>query len=352
MNILLLVPTYHNLYKPIESALIDKGHNVITVFDEILPNDPYLTTSKLRHIYNNIIYKIYNVHESYWKKYIKVHKELRGIKFDMLFCINGYSLSPFLIDYLKQNNNQLKTVLYLWDSNKYYYFERHLPYFNLVYSFDLDDSLNINKVKFLPFYWIPFNAQKTIYNKNKYKISIIGTNHDGRFYIVDKIANILDLYGFIYYFKIIKRSINYSLKDIIKLSYYELIGDNKKSFDLKLQYGKIRSKLFAEGHIPQEEVLQIMYESEYILDTDRESQTGTTPRLIWALSLNKKIITTNKNIKRFPFYNEKQIFVIDRDNPNIDFILNENTNTTIENVFNNNVENLRIDLWIENFLKN
>lgn len=67
-----------------------------------------------------------------------------------------------------------------------------------------------------------------------------------------------------------------------------------------------------------EETERIISESSCILDTDRESQTGTTPRVIWALASGKKILSTNKNLIKMPFYNEKQIHIIDRNTPIVD----------------------------------
>lgn len=99
--------------------------------------------------------------------------------------------------------------------------------------------------------------------------------------------------------------------------------------------------------IPVDETLRIMIQSECILDTDRESQSGTTPRLIWALAMGKKVITTNINIKRMPFYNPAMVSIIDRNNPVIDQTFLESTCIEPDNTYLNT---LRIDNWIKNFL--
>ena len=61
--------------------------------------------------------------------------------------------------------------------------------------------------------------------------------------------------------------------------------------------------------ISPEDVQKIMMDSECVLDTDRASQTGTTPRLIWALALGKKVITTNMNVKQMPLYDPRKDFL-------------------------------------------
>lgn len=79
-----------------------------------------------------------------------------------------------------------------------------------------------------------------------------------------------------------------------------------------------------------------------------ESQTDTTPRLIWALAMNKKIITTNQYIKYMPFYDPDNIFIIDRNNPRIDLnFLKSQPKETIHPL----IKTLRIDYWKKQILK-
>jgi len=87
-----------------------------------------------------------------------------------------------------------------------------------------------------------------------------------------------------------------------------------------------------------------MINSTCILDTDRPTQTGTTPRVIWALALGKKIVSTNTNLLRLPFYDDKQIKIIDRSNPiiDIDFI-----NEPFEKKNADYLIELRIDNWVK-----
>ena len=108
-------------------------------------------------------------------------------------------------------------------------------------------------------------------------------------------------------------------------------------------------KFIIKETIPVDIVNRIILESNCILDTDRECQTGTTPRVIWALALGKKIVSTNLNLKNMPFYNEEQIVFIDRNNPilDIDFVKSRKEVFTI----NDYILNLRIDNWINNFIQ-
>lgn len=91
-----------------------------------------------------------------------------------------------------------------------------------------------------------------------------------------------------------------------------------------------------------------MLQSRCILDTDRESQSGTTPRLIWALAMGKKVITTNKNITRMSFYDKEKILIIDRRNPVLDMnFINSPVSGTC---MSKDLQNVRIDNWCKSII--
>lgn len=98
---------------------------------------------------------------------------------------------------------------------------------------------------------------------------------------------------------------------------------------------------------PIDETNNIIARSECILDTDIDYQAGPTPRLIWALALGKKVVTTNKNIVKIPFYNNKNIFIIDRRNP----IINPNFITSKADDMSSVMEKYRIDNWVKILLE-
>ena len=62
------------------------------------------------------------------------------------------------------------------------------------------------------------------------------------------------------------------------------------------------------------EILEIYKQSFAVLDIELNIQNGLTMRTFEALGSGKKIITTNTEIKKYPFYNENNVFVIDREN--------------------------------------
>lgn len=60
---------------------------------------------------------------------------------------------------------------------------------------------------------------------------------------------------------------------------------------------------FYRGWKPYEEILNKVQESNCIVEICQQGQNGATLRYFEAVTMNKKLLTNNANIKNFPFYN-------------------------------------------------
>ncbi|MEP6710968.1 MAG: hypothetical protein ABJA37_01055 [Ferruginibacter sp.] len=65
------------------------------------------------------------------------------------------------------------------------------------------------------------------------------------------------------------------------------------------------------------EMLKEIAGAEVLLDVNKDNQNGLTFRPFEAMGLGKKLITTNKNIRSYDFYDEQNILIIDPLNPEI-----------------------------------
>ena len=63
---------------------------------------------------------------------------------------------------------------------------------------------------------------------------------------------------------------------------------------------------------------QIYANSKCVIDVENAGQHGLTMRSIEILGLKRKLITTNKDIKNYDFYNSSNVFILDRKNPVMD----------------------------------
>lgn len=345
MRILFLTQKYLDLYKPIQLELERLGHIVIVEEDKQLKFDYKLKQQIIvRKTINKQLTHIFKPHITYWKKKIKNDSNFSK-SFDLLFVINGCSFHPYLLNYLKNKNPQIKSVLYVWDTSKYYDYYTYYKVFNKVVTFDLDDSTQYH-IQYLPFYWIALTNPS---EAKQYKVSMIGSNHDGRFEIVTKIANQLNNWGYKYFFKIYEPNLTCTLFTKLKYSLCKILNIKPEFIQhIDSLHPLAKSPFLLKEKLTIQETENIILKSECILDTDRASQTGTTPRVIWAIAFKKKIISTNKNLKRLPFYTPNNILIIDRNQPKItkEFL----STPYIESIKTKQyIDKLEIKQWIKNF---
>ena len=64
--------------------------------------------------------------------------------------------------------------------------------------------------------------------------------------------------------------------------------------------------------ITREKYNEIFMQSKYIMDIPEENQTGFTQRVLDAIFLEKKVITTQKNISEESIYNPNNILIIEK----------------------------------------
>lgn len=303
-----------DIYKLIVQELQKQGHNVHYIEDIPCRYNPYFHyqhnfSTKIKNLIKYILSKMLFSYDKYWNKQLK---NIDNKKFDCLFVINGFSYHHTLLNRLKTYNPNIQTRLYLWDNEYAYSFNRITNDFDKCYSLDWDDATNYNKISFLPTFWTEGVAS----TPNKYKVFMLGTNHDDRAFIAKEISKQLDSYNMPYYIKIADKN-------------------------------KAESGLYTNKYLTPKEYIELMKLSECILDTERPTQNGPTVRMIWAIAMGKKIISTNPNIKKMPFYNKEQIHIIDRKSPVVD---KDFLNHQFEYNITDYISKLRIDCWINTIL--
>lgn len=319
MKILFIAPKHNNLYLDLIHEMENQGHNVLWIPEGWDGKDGSL---EYRFTFNG---------DWKWKFRLGLRRVLNYISrprihrwiereqqidafYDVLFCINGLSIHPYIIRKLESNNPNIRKILYLQDNQRFMDYRSNSKYFDKVYTYDLLDAINYSW-KFLPYYWLPFEFKGNIV---KYDVSCVGIDHSGRGEIVKSVREQLKQNNCNYLFRIYK----YANEPIL-------------------------DEIYTHDITSTADVATITQESNCILDTDRESQVATTPRLIWAIAQGKKVITTNHNVQYMPFYNPRQIHLIDRHNPLIDAEW-----VKLKEIFPipECINELRIDKWIGNVL--
>lgn len=232
------------------------------------------------------------------KYYQSILKELENEKFDFLFVNKGEVVPAFFLEAFSKLHPECLKVFYTWDSfanNKHP--EKIIEYFDRKYSFDSEDAIKYN-LNFRPLFFL--DSYKKIYKsdtKKIYDLVFLGTAHSDRYKISNEVNNWCNTKGlntFFYYY--LPGKIVYYLK---------------RKFDKTFQQFDVKKLSFKS--LTTNDILNYYDQSNLILDINHPLQKGLTLRVFEAIGAGKKIITTNKHIKKYSFYNPNNIYIIDRE---------------------------------------
>jgi len=177
------------------------------------------------------------------------------------------------------NKKSRQSVLIISDSiNRYPKTKNILSLFDKVFSFEKKDCQKYNlrfKTNFI------YKTIDSVPEKYKYKVFNI-SSFDNRYPIIKKIAEVL-----------------YDMNIKSKI----IIFTSKENGEPYIEFSKKPLSI--------EENNQLLEESEIMLDVSRNGQEGLSFRVFESLGLKKKLITTNKDIVNYDFYNPDNIFVIE-----------------------------------------
>lgn len=234
--------------------------------------------------------------------YQKILNEIHQEEFDYLFVINAAIFPQNFLKSIVSNNRFKKKILYSWDSlDVYPNAEQSYPLFDVVYTFDSKDAERCSQVRFLPLFYVD-DLYDYENHAIRYNFSFIGFGHSERYNFITSVKKFADQHGYNYFFRLYLPSKFhfYRGKYITKI----FKNANKRDF-----YYKTTS---------QEKIKEITEASAIVIDLELSNQTGLTMRTIETLGMRKKLITTNKNIVNYDFYNKNNILVVDRFSPQID----------------------------------
>lgn len=291
-KVLLIAPLFFNYYKEMIEELKQMGFIVDYICDA--PSNSNISKA-IGRINKNLI-------KGQTKKYFndKVLPSINNKKYDYVLVVGGmtFSFTPEMMGKIKEMNEDAIFCLYQWDS------EKNLPYstvihkyFDRVFSFDLNDCAINSMYKFLPLFYT--DLYKNIGLKEnvefKYDCSYVGTAHPQKYKDINEISIAVK--------KIMPKQLIYHyMPSKLKYIYHKILSPEFKNAKLiNFEYNKLSS----------DDLNQIFLESKCVLDAPQAGQTGLTIRTIECLGAKRKLITTNKDIKKYDFYNENNIYVFD-----------------------------------------
>lgn len=232
---------------------------------------------------DSIFYRIYKkVSRDFIYQELKRYKNL-----DYFFILSEGSFSKETIFILRKLNKNIKIILFLWDKFDLTYYKDKIELFDYIYSFDREDCERYN-FNFRPSFYID-ECNKNLKNYKKRSLDlyyICSLRERSRYDIIEKLSE----YCF-----------NNNLKSFLKVY---IQGKNK----LK----NSKEELILNKKISYVENLEKIKNSKVCVDLKYKDQIGLTLRCYESLETSTKIITNNKDIKKYDFYNENNIKVIEK----------------------------------------
>lgn len=227
---------------------------------------------------------------------------------DFIFMIRPDMLDDALLQQVKNSTQRL--VAYYYDSTRRFTRKNDVAHlFDKVYTYDRLDAEN-HGYEFLTNYIFKESDKAD----NDYQFFNIST-YDYRFPLLERLGTYLKQHGYSYLIEV------YTPDDIASDSVQ--IIHKQKTVD---------------------EVENLIKRSKIIVEIQRTEQLGLSFRIFEALGFRKKLITTNKDIVNYDFYNPQNILVIDENNIEIpeDFVTSPyvEPNKAV-------LDKYRIDNWVE-----
>ena len=293
-NILLFIPKGKGIYGTGISEALEKSGARVFVYDERPSASSFvkIVLRAAKRIAEPYLFLYFN----------RIINQNKGINFNYIVFVRGEGVTARIMQKLRVEYPQTFFILYLWDSIKYNNTCSLFPYFDRILSFDPEDVRKHTELIFRPLFFLP--QYRTIAEKTPGLIDVlfIGTVHSDRFRFLLRLESYIKSNGLSTFFYLFFPG---------KLLFWQ-----KKLSDPTFR--KYRASNFRYKMITADEASGYMEKSRASLDVEGPGQTGLTMRTIEVLGAKRKLITTNRTIKDYDFYDERNILIVDRNCQEID----------------------------------
>ena len=288
-KILMFCPAFFGYEKKIAEKMISMGAQV-DAYDE----------RSIKSAFNRAVLKVFPIlfagqSEKYYNKIIESNKNK---DYDFILIIRCDMITDHILEKLKSIFPNAKFCLYLWDSLKNIKgVKDKFHYFDTIHSFDTEDCKKVDCLRFRPLFYLDEYQLTPVDNAEYlYDITFIGTAHTDRYEVISKVEEEAGKYGLKHFWFLYLQN---------KFIYF-VYCITKKSFR------KAPRGTFSFSKMSSTDIASVIKNSFTVLDIEANSQTGLTMRTIEMLGMNKKLVTTNANIKDYDFFNPNNIQIIDR----------------------------------------
>lgn len=291
MNILLIMPNFFSYPKAIVREIERLGHQVDFYDDR--PSKSALMKAAIR--LNKQFAKPWILHYEKW-----LLDQTKKKEYDKVLVVSGQSFC-FSQSFMKRLRGQQETaefILYQWDSEENFsYIATMHRFFDRLFSFDpLDCQKNV-EMQFLPLFFSEDyeRINKIARSESIHDILFVGTAHPSKFTFIKQIAN--------------------AVKPLLsRQNIYFYLPSKLLFYFRRLTATEFKHAKFTDFHytaLSTNEILDSIRTSWCVIDSPQSNQRGLTMRTLETMGAKRKMITSNKNIIHYDFYNPNNIYVFD-----------------------------------------
>lgn len=284
-KIALVSPSFFGYEKAIKNALLNKGLDVIALDDR--PKNTIAIKAVIRLRATFVAHRIMKNHQK------DLIRKIVDSNANYLLLISPEVFSREMILELKEKRPSLKVILYLWDSVKNrQHFLSIIDICDVRLSFDRRDVNNIPTLSFAPLFFDPIFEVKETEDHRLYDLTFIGSYHSNR-------AELL---------KIDTSTINFFLHLFIQSRLIKCIRGLFLLVEPALFKKFITKTTYST--LPKTKVAEILKKTNTVIDLQHPDQSGLTCRTFEALASGCKLVTTNRYIQFYDFYDEEIISIV------------------------------------------
>lgn len=290
-RVLVMSPRFFGYERAIAEAIQSLGAHTTVVLDK--PSNTIWTKAATRVSPSLVASRMTNYIRSLAYQYGRD-------SFDEIIVIKGEALHAEAVHLLRSSFPRARCIYYNWDSLRNYpHLTDILPMFDASFSFDAKDCASINRLTHLPlFYTDEYRDLPTA--EPQYDLFAVASLHSDRY-------------------QVIQRVIQHCPKDTRAFTYFfypsKIALAGKKVLEPSFVTPPLQEIQWAP--LPKDTMLRTLIGSRVVIDVQHPRQTGLTMRTIEMVGAGKKLITTNPLVKSYDFYDERNILVIDRKQPEI-----------------------------------
>lgn len=291
-NVLLISPLTFSYHESISKALVSLGYKVIWWNDRAENSTAYKLGLRL---FPKFTIRISEKH------FLRKLKAIEADSITDVLVIKGEGLSTKVVGEMKNTLKNASFGLHLWDGiNNAKGAIEISSMFDAVSTFDPVDARKY-KWHYRPLFSRKVESVASSSMSIDFHWSFIGTIHSDRHKVISRLRN--------------RYKDNY--KSYV-FAYFQspLILKIRKLIDWSLWTAPAGT--LSTQPMSAVDVSGVVGKSIAVLDIEHPKQNGLTMRTIETLLAGKKLVTTNKHIVSTNLYHPSRIFILDRNNPEID----------------------------------